>query len=1085
MPGFTLRPQSLDNGCAQQGKRSRVQSALWPRVGSESALPDGMLLGFSKGEDGYRTGEPGYSTGEPGYITGEPGYSAPHATVEPISQRYALPAPLPSQVTALGGSLPGAVSRCMCGMVPDEKHRNIQTPVLPAASCHRAACCSLAPHTPVSPPCLPGPAVPLPVPHVSCTVAPCAPPPHVPVGRGLQGRELAASLSEPALQEWRREQDRTGEGGDQLQRGMSLKPQAVETMLHSSEAIDGSASPSLNAWSREEDAVLLRHVLQCGTKQWGELERSGQLKRSNKSCCNRYIFLRRKFLHRFQHQFWSEFFPRGAAPPSHISVRSLALQQQQQQGGVGSHRLRTAVLNFGGLSLDECKRVFLSPNDSHSPAEPVTTLGAVAASPPASPPSAAAAAANDYATLPGAASGFDVASIPFVAALYDAATLPIAATLNTVAATSDANTLPTATADVACEPALAVVDVACNLAALSTAAVASAAVSNATAAFCKLMRETSLCTHPAEVVREEPLCTDPAEVVREEPLCTDPAEVVREETLCTLCTNPAEVVRGARCRGRANVMRGVLCCSDPAAPSLPNKRPRDGFTGPVAAAPVPGSTMQRPQSLESGCARQGKRSRVHPALWPRVGSESALPDDVLLGGAAGTRAGSLPVRASAAGVVSKFEPPGLSLAACPTKRTAALYGTNSSLASHGRVCWITGRRKAVWLPLSAVTRSPSPSPGLIVVERRPEHGSMAERREPHGAAAAGAGAGEWEQAPGEAEREGGDARGKEQSSPFDHYRLAVPPNLSPFASPPPASQAPHFASQAATFSAAATAASTSQLPFARDAYLVVAAASNATSLRRPMKRPRDDCAGLGGDQPLLGGRESPLMRGGVMRGGMERGGMACRGVVCSTQSRRQSVAEQFQQQGESSRAHAADEALLEALLQEGLRQQQQQGGARSRVQRVLWPHVGSESALPDDVLLGFSSEDAALTKRAALSAPPPIHPRAVLPAPMPSELAAPPSSALCFQNPVACCGDFAPCFGDFSLQPVDWPPAEGFHAQPCCSNPSPLVVLYRLSANPMLLPCPDVAFTPRVDGGAPCATDGHRLSRSAWMGVTD
>ncbi|CAI5966806.1 unnamed protein product [Closterium sp. NIES-64] len=345
---------------------------------------------------------------------------------------------------------------------------------------------------------------------------------------------------------------------------MSLKPQAVETMLHSSEAIGGSASPSLNAWSREEDAVLLRHALQCGTKQWGELERSGQLKRSNKSCCNRYIFLRRKFLHRFQHQFWSECFPRGAAPPSHISVRSLALQQQQQQGGVGSHRF--------------------------------------------------------------------------------------------------------------------------------------AAVSDATAAFCKLMRETSLCTNPAEVVREEPLCTDPAEVVREEPLCTDPAEVVREETLCTLCTNPAEVVRGARCRGRANVMRGVLCCSDPAAPSLPNKRPRDGFTGPVAAPPVPGSTIQRPQSLESGCARQGKRSRVHPALWPRVGSESALPDDVLLGvstGEAGystpcatcpvpltsqvavltgTRAGSLPVRASAAGVVSKFEPPGLSLAACPTKRTAALYG---------------------------------------------------------------------------------------------------------------------------------------------------------------------------------------------------------------------------------------------------------------------------------------------------------------------------------------------------------------------------------------------------------------------------
>ncbi|CAI7868826.1 unnamed protein product, partial [Closterium sp. NIES-54] len=41
-----------------------------------------------------------------------------------------------------------------------------------------------------------------------------------------------------------------------------------------------------------EDAVLLQHALQCGTKQWGELEKSGQLRRNNKSCCNRYIFLK-------------------------------------------------------------------------------------------------------------------------------------------------------------------------------------------------------------------------------------------------------------------------------------------------------------------------------------------------------------------------------------------------------------------------------------------------------------------------------------------------------------------------------------------------------------------------------------------------------------------------------------------------------------------------------------------------------------------------------------------------------------------------------------------------------------------------
>ncbi|CAI5994858.1 unnamed protein product, partial [Closterium sp. NIES-64] len=224
-----------------------------------------------------------------------------------------------------------------------------------------------------------------------------------------------------------------------------------------------------------------------------------------------------------------------------------------------------------------------------------------------------------------------------------------------------------------------------------------------------------------------------------------------------------------------------------------------------------------------------------------------------------------------------------------------------------------------------------------------------------------------------------------------------------------------------------------------------------------------------------------MERGGMERGEMERGGMACTGVVCSTHSRRQSVAEQFQQQGESSHAHAADEARLEALLQEGLpHQQQQQGGARSKVQRVLWPRVGSESALPDDVLLGFSSEDAALTKRAALSAPPPIHPRAVLPAPMPSKLAAPPSSALCFQNPIACCGDFAPCFGDFSLQPVDWPRIGSESALPddvllglCCEGPAFSQCSAPSTPPPTPLPAPVPSVLAALRGcalGSNCAT---------------
>ncbi|CAI7856882.1 unnamed protein product [Closterium sp. NIES-53] len=189
------RPQWLNNGCAQQGKRSHVQPTLQPRVGSESALPDDVLLGFSSGEAGYGAREPGFS--------------APRASVEPISRCYSRPAPLPSQVAALGGSLPGAVSRCMCTMAPDKKHRNIQTPVLSSASCHRVACCSLLPHVPVFPLCLPGPAT-------YVLVALCAPAAHVTMGRELQGRGLAASLSDPALLEWRREQRRTREGGAQL-----------------------------------------------------------------------------------------------------------------------------------------------------------------------------------------------------------------------------------------------------------------------------------------------------------------------------------------------------------------------------------------------------------------------------------------------------------------------------------------------------------------------------------------------------------------------------------------------------------------------------------------------------------------------------------------------------------------------------------------------------------------------------------------------------------------------------------------------------------------------------------------------------
>ncbi|CAI7848241.1 unnamed protein product, partial [Closterium sp. NIES-53] len=43
----------------------------------------------------------------------------------------------------------------------------------------------------------------------------------------------------------------------------------------------------------QEDAVLLRHALRVGTKQWGALEKRGRLPlRDNKACCNRFIFLK-------------------------------------------------------------------------------------------------------------------------------------------------------------------------------------------------------------------------------------------------------------------------------------------------------------------------------------------------------------------------------------------------------------------------------------------------------------------------------------------------------------------------------------------------------------------------------------------------------------------------------------------------------------------------------------------------------------------------------------------------------------------------------------------------------------------------
>ncbi|GJP54462.1 hypothetical protein CLOM_g13548 [Closterium sp. NIES-68] len=53
----------------------------------------------------------------------------------------------------------------------------------------------------------------------------------------------------------------------------------------------------LSRWRPEEDSILLDHVMEHGTTQWGLLQRSGLLPgRDNKACCNRFILLRRKFM---------------------------------------------------------------------------------------------------------------------------------------------------------------------------------------------------------------------------------------------------------------------------------------------------------------------------------------------------------------------------------------------------------------------------------------------------------------------------------------------------------------------------------------------------------------------------------------------------------------------------------------------------------------------------------------------------------------------------------------------------------------------------------------------------------------------
>ncbi|CAI5983786.1 unnamed protein product [Closterium sp. NIES-64] len=187
--------------------------------------------------------------------------------------------------------------------------------------------------------------------------------------------------------------------------------------------------------------------------------------------------------------------------------------------------------------------------------------------------------------------------------------------------------------------------------------------------------------------------------------------------------------------------------------------------------------------------------------------------------------------------------------------------------------------------------------------------------------------------------------------------------------------------------------------------------ARAAALSLPRKRAREEMSSLTANQPLLSNASRDEL-----------------GLPRRVAQRPQSLRELLQLRGERCRQQQAlwpavgsERAWFAHLLVEERRQQQVENGA---VQRVLWPRVGSESALPDDALLGCSSDDPAFIQRSALSAPPPTQPHAALPAPMPSQLAAGPYSALCIDDSKPCIGDSKPCCGDVAPCAEDAPPAD-------------------------------------------------------------
>ncbi|GJP41035.1 hypothetical protein CLOM_g680, partial [Closterium sp. NIES-68] len=257
------------------------------------------------------------------------------------------------------------------------------------------------------------------------------------------------------------------------------------------------------------------------------LGRSGQLKRNNKSCCNRYIFLRRKFVQRFQQNLLREYLG-GAAFPQRHQQHHHHHQQRQQDGAPGS---TSPALTFGGLSFDECRSVFLSPNARRPTAQ---------------------------ASL---AAAFSAAAASHAAALSTAHANPSSAVVLGTAPSHGAPSRAAAFSTAAADPIVATC--------AAAASVSSAGLFNA-----------------------------------------------------------------------AFPNKAAAAVSSAAAPNLPMKRAREDWAGLMvdqSLSDLAGSgwarrTLRHSQSLKDNFRQQGwESSSMQAALWARVGSESALPDDVLLG----------------------------------------------------------------------------------------------------------------------------------------------------------------------------------------------------------------------------------------------------------------------------------------------------------------------------------------------------------------------------------------------------------------------------------------------------------------------